>query len=249
MNEYVKLERKIHPKAVLNHPIKTSVWHYMDYWKFEKFLEKKSLYLCRADILQDKFEGTYSGAQIESINNFHRKHTDNKALKEEEIFRKNQRKKYFINCWSISEKDQDLMWKGYTNNIDGVAIKSTIERIQNNLNTNTYFHPLDLSEVNYYEQQEGKHIDYIDGFDAFINKDVYFELDKEIRILHWPNIDVSNSPKGEIMPVDLDILIDSIFLSPTFPKEKIKDVKDLIEKANLSSKPLRFSRYRREISI
>ena len=68
MSEYIHIQRDVHPDAKLPEDTQTIVCRYMDKWKFESLLKQRSLYLCRGDKLQDRFEGTYSRNQISEQN-------------------------------------------------------------------------------------------------------------------------------------------------------------------------------------
>ena len=64
MFELIKIPREPHPSCKLPENLDTPAWRYMDMDKFQSLLNEKALYLCRADRLQDWFEGTYSRHQI-----------------------------------------------------------------------------------------------------------------------------------------------------------------------------------------
>jgi hypothetical protein len=63
-SEYYRPTRDIHPNAQLPDDPETMVWRYMDWWKFEALVRNRALYLRRLDLVQDKFEGSYSAQQI-----------------------------------------------------------------------------------------------------------------------------------------------------------------------------------------
>jgi hypothetical protein len=70
MSEFIKLSREPNPSCILPENLDTPVWRYMDLDKFQSLLKEKALYLCRADRLQDRFEGTYSCRQIIGMQNW-----------------------------------------------------------------------------------------------------------------------------------------------------------------------------------
>ena len=45
----------------------TTIWRYMDFTKFVSLLDKKKLFLCRADKLEDSFEGSLPLDNVESL--------------------------------------------------------------------------------------------------------------------------------------------------------------------------------------
>jgi hypothetical protein len=49
-----------HPAFTAPSDIHTQIWRYMDFTQFVSILEQKALLFTRADLLEDKFEGTMS---------------------------------------------------------------------------------------------------------------------------------------------------------------------------------------------
>jgi hypothetical protein len=101
--------------------------------------------------------------------------------------------------------------------------------------------PLDVSMVSYVSHAEGEHIDYADGFDAFVSKDVHFELDREIRMLHWPNYQ-EPIPQEVFLPVDLRVLIERIVLHPQVATSPSSDIRELLRASGLSKVVVESSR-------
>jgi hypothetical protein len=60
IDDYIRFPRETDPACVLPENLDATVWRYMDGWKFESLFTDGKLYLCRADRLQDRFEGSYS---------------------------------------------------------------------------------------------------------------------------------------------------------------------------------------------
>jgi hypothetical protein len=147
MSEYYKPEREIAPFCELPENLDLAVWHYMDFWKFESLIKNRAIYLCRGDNLQDKFEGTYSRRQIQSMNEWFKDIDEPIRIELEENDRRKNRKKAFINCWCISDVDLDLMWKAYTTAKIGVALKSTIRKLESVCDSAIELWPLDICKV------------------------------------------------------------------------------------------------------
>jgi hypothetical protein len=101
----------------------------MDMDKFQSLLNEKALYLCRADRLQDRFEGTCSRRQILKEEDWLKKIGESYMIESEKEKRQKDRLKTYISCWCMSDCDLDLMWKGYIRNPPGIAIKSSVRRL------------------------------------------------------------------------------------------------------------------------
>jgi hypothetical protein len=227
MSEYYIPKREIAPYCELPENLDLAVWHYMDYWKFESLIEKRAIYLCRGDKLQDRFEGTYSKRQIQSMNGWFKNIGEPIRIELEEEERTKNRKKVFINCWCISDVDLDLMWKAYTRAEIGIALKSTIRRLQSACDAALELWPLDICQVKYFDHEKGQNINYCGVPNVFMHKDHHFRLDNEIRIIHWANY--STPPEHVDFPINLEAVIETIITRPGTTKNQLESVISLLQ--------------------
>lgn len=223
MSEYIHLARVPNPSCKLPDDLDTPVWRYMDMYKFQFLLEKKKLYLCRADLLQERFEGTYSRQQITGMNDWHKKIGVPGMSETERERRQKDRRTTYISSWCMSDCDLDLMWKGYVRNPPGIAIKSSVRRLKKICDAAIDYWPLDISEVTYFDHAEGEHINYFGAPTAFLYKDKHFSLDKELRIIHYPNI-LEPAPSHIFLGVDLNELIEEVVLQPKANEGSMREV-------------------------
>jgi hypothetical protein len=243
----MKINRDRHPKAKLPVDANIPVWRYMDKWKFEGLVKKKELYLCRGDLLQDKFEGTYSRAQLAEMNQWLTEKGYERQIEIEKQHRKMNRQRFYISSWCMSQYDLDLMWKAYTSDVDAIAIKSSISRLESVCDCAIEHWPLDISIVDYFGHAEGYMIDYFgDGFDAFVNKDYHFELDREIRLLHWRSYKPAQ-PEAVLLPVNLSTLIERVVLAPGATTADAEEIRRLLDYYGLSNAPVDSSRNDHEV--
>lgn len=245
MSEYINPIRVPNPSCKLPEDIDTPVWRYMDMYKFQSLLEDKKLYLCRADLLQERFEGTYSRQQITGMDDW-LTNIGATGMSETEIERRRKdRRTTYISSWCMSDCDLDLMWKGYVRNPPGVAIKSSIRRLIKICDKAIDHWPLDISAVNYFDHAEGEHINYFGTPTVFLYKDKHFSLDKELRIIHYPNI-VEPTPSHILLNVDLNDLIEEVVLQPKV-NEGLNSVRETLNKAGFEKIPVSASRDDREL--
>lgn len=247
----MNVPRDRHPKAKLPADRNITVWRYMDKWKFEYLIKNQKLYLCRGDRLQDKFEGTYSRAQLLDMDEWLVEIGYEKQRDIERKQRESNRQSYYISSWCMSPYDLDLMWKAYTKDVQAIAVKSTISRLEAICDSDRAieYDQLDISTVNYYGQAEGELIDYFaDGFDAFVNKDYHFALDHEVRVLYCGHYKPSQ-PEEVLLPVDLSTLIERVVLAPGAKSESAEETRSLLDDAGLNSIPVESSRDDRELGI
>jgi len=247
MCDYIKIPREIFPGCKLPENIDTPVWRYMDEEKFYWLLQKKEVYLCRGDLLQDRFEGSYSRQQILSINDWLKAIGEVKLIPQERERRIRDRKKTYISCWCVGDCDYDLMWKAYIRKNRGVVIKSSVRKLQSICDINTSHWPLDVSLVTYSDYKNGEIVNYIGAPDIFLKKDKHFMLDNELRIIHWPNI-TEPTPDYIGLPVEqLNNLIEQVLLQPKSNLDFLKSVKESLKRVGLEKIPVYYSRDDREL--
>lgn len=246
MSELIKLAREPNLSCKLPENLDNPVWRYMDIDKFNSLLRKKALYLCRADRLQDRFEGTYSRHQISAMEDWFKK-TDESYMSE--IERENRRKdrlRTYLSCWCMSDCDLDLMWKGYVRNPPGVAIRSSVRRLKEICDKAVSLWPIDISLVSYFDHAGGESINYFGTPTTFLYKDMHFRLDNEIRIIHHPTVSGS-TPTHVFLPVDLKELIECVVFQPRIKEITVNSIKGALIKSGLEETPVLASRDDREL--
>ena len=205
-------------------PEEAVLWRYMDFTKFVSILDRASLFFCRADKLGDPFEGSSSEANYDAI----RKIKDPSTV---DIWRqhapilKSMRGVCMVNCWHRSEYESDAMWKIYTGQNQGIAIRTDFASLSASFIGDE---PIFIGEVNYINYNT----DVIPDdwlLVPLLYKRNHFEHEREVRVLKDPQ-GMSNIPEnGEYSPVDLSVLIQEVFVSPLSPDwfaELVKSVSD-----------------------
>jgi len=165
----------------------------------------------------------------------------------EETDRRKIRQQTYISSWCIAASDFDLMWKAYIRNPPGIAIKSSVRRLQSVCDKAIDCWPLDLTLITYYDQAGGENIISSDRLTRFCYKDNHFHLDNEIRIIHWPNI-LLPSPDYVDLPVALDDVIVSVVMSPGADDKHMIEIKTMMDKLHLGDIPLEYSRDDRAVA-
>jgi hypothetical protein len=84
------------------------VRRFVDLAKFLDLLEKKQLWFCRADLLEDPREGRLTEFERMQIRKS-REDTEN-LIRRYESFRE----EFYVNCWYAGEDESMAMWKLYT---------------------------------------------------------------------------------------------------------------------------------------
>ena len=245
-DEYSKIPREVHAACKLPDNLDATVWRYMDFLKFESLLRESALYLCRADFLQDRFEGSYSRQQLLDMDAWLESLGYPEIIDTERQDRIRNRERTYISCWCVSNFDLDLMWKAYVRNPPGVALKSTVRQLQQVCEKAFDLRPLDISLVRYIDLAGGEFINYPGMPEVFFYKDTHFYLDNELRIVYWPSMNPP-TPTHVLLPVSLSDLIVSVVLAPGAPSEFVKKVREALDEVGLKTAPVEFSRDDRDL--
>ena len=214
----------------------TVVWKYLDLSKFLDLLLSQKLFMSRSDKFEDQYEGTFSEPTFEEIKKLSIDNPD--FLK----YYKIHREKVAISSWHINEYESFAMWQIFTQNSEGLAIQSTIGRLQEALAPEINFNQY-IGEVNYIDYKK-EHIPFDDLFFPFLFKRKSFQYEGEVRIL----TDIGDSSvkinEGLKINVDINALIEKIYIHPKsenwYKNLVIQLVKQLgfdftIEKSDLES--------------
>ncbi len=234
---------------------------YMDITKFISMLFKQSLFFCRVDKLEDKFEGTSHQTNFEErvravkqMQNSGRLPTswnDAKIRENQkgiETNEKLQRSLNCINCWNISNGESAALWKIYSNFSQGIMIQSSVLKLIGAFQNTEQ--ELGMSEVQYALYNETT-LPYGNSNYPFLYKQKAYNYEDEIRLLYsltdkaenwqydWTQEEVE---EGVYIKVDLEKLIDKIVLSPYSPKWFFELITDITKRYGLY-KPIEKSEF------
>ena len=181
-----------------------TIWRYLT---LEKFLDvvaygEPRLFLCRLDKLQDAYEKSLTINQMLWMDS-------NELTDKIQEFPKNYRKKIFINSWNISENELYSLWKTYVGeHFYGIAIKSTPQKIKESIeaipSNRSRKGIIYIDKVNY----DPKRIEEVDIHSFALKKEPYYKTEGEMRIY------TKSSGDKFFVPLDLNILIDEIVITP-----------------------------------
>jgi len=230
----------------------TIIWRFMDFTKFISLVSSGTLFFSRADKFEDPFEGAkglkknkdkWDKLYLEFFEQGYRnppegfdfnksddeiKKEAKRLLSELENGGKLDPQRTFINCWHENQYESEAMWKLYTKNMsEGIAIQTTYERLYKALKRNP---SISIGRV--------KYIDYDETFtgvnDAFWFKRKSFEHEKEIRALYK---DYNEKLElGKAIEVDVNVLIQKIYVSPTSQDWFFEVVRETMNKYEIKKK-------------
>ncbi len=214
----------------------TIVWKYLDLSKFLDLLMSEKLFMSRSDKFEDQYEGTFSEPTYEEIKKI--------AVNNPEFLQyyKSHREKVAVSSWHINEYESFAMWQIFTQNSEGLAIQSTVERLKKALDFEKN-HQQYIGEVNYIDYKK-EYIPFDDMFFPFLFKRKSFQYEREVRIIS--DVTQSNIKLNDGLKINVDInqLIEKIYIHPKsenwYKNLVIQLVKQLgfdftIEKSDLES--------------
>ena len=184
----------------------TIVWKYLDLSKFLDLLLSQKLFMSRSDKFEDQYEGTFSEPTYEEIKKL--------AINNPDFlnYYKTHREKVAISSWHINEYESFAMWQIFTQNSEGLAIQSTIGRLQKALEPEKNLKQY-IGQVNYIDYKK-EYIPFDDMFFPFLFKRKSFQYEREVRIISDTSDTKININDGIKINVDISQLIDKIYIHP-----------------------------------
>lgn len=233
---------KKHPCVERSRNENAKIWRYLDFTKFVSLLDRQALFFCRADKLSDPFEGSLSKANLElRRGNYERMPKPAQKIMDKRCnpSLKEMKKLTCINCWHINEYESAAMWKLCLKSEEGVAVQSTIKRLKEILNKVDEIVIGKVEYINYCD--EPVRVEH--PIFPFFDKRKSFEYERELRaviqslsVAFQDEIDKTEQEigDGKYVSVNLDVLIEKIFVSPKAPKWFAELVKSVVARYNVS---------------
>ena len=232
-------------------PSEAKLWRYMDFSKYVYLLSKRALFFSSTSKLEDVFEGAkgivsrkelwdkfYYSFFVSVIKNPPKGYDCDKTPEEIEqeasrlLEQMNSigimdRESVFVNCWHENLIESEAMWKLYSKDItNAICIQTTYQSLYYALDRNP---DISIGRVNY--------IDFSKRFAPFNGSYWYkrksFEHEKEVRaVIHSRETKAEN---GIVVPADINLLIENIYISPSAPKWFADVVSDINKKYKIKT--------------
>jgi hypothetical protein len=217
----------------------TPIWRYIDFAKFVDMLERSVLHFAQIDALGDPFEGIPSDATLDQIREMgeqlHQlliargvRDTNDEWPREPpgRMYRPH-RLSIYVNCWHLNEYESMAMWRLYCR--DEIAIRSSFSRLIESVRDVPQ--QITAGKVVYRDRRDRSQPEFPgDIIEAAFRKGMSYEHEREIRAM----ILVDARPPGQTAfsyeesdliqrkgynfgPVNLDVLIDTVYVAPGRP--------------------------------
>ena len=200
----------------------TIVWKYLDLSKFLDMLLSQQLFMSRSDKFEDQYEGTFSEPTFEEIKKIA---ANNPKFLD---YYKSHREKVVISSWHINEYESFAMWQIFTKNNEGLAIQSTIGRLKEALRPENRIEQY-IGNVNYIDYKK-EYIPFDDTFFPFLFKRKSFQYEREVRTISDVSAQNISVNEGLKINVDLNQLIEKIYIHPKSENWYKKLVIELVSK-------------------
>lgn len=236
----------------------STLWRYIDFTKFVSLLATQCLFFSSAALFKDPFEGAKGSADHEKkydesyINMLAHAFADREDFtgpvepSEEDWMtarkmhfemkdRKKESRYYtFLNCWHENAVESEGMWYLYSKDIsNAIAIKTTYQRLYESLGKDP---DIQIGRINYLDYDK----EYVDTNGEYWSKRISFAHEREVRVMKTDYEKKELRLKGLEVHVDLEKLIDSVFISPMADEWMLSLVRDVLTKYGID-KPVYYS--------
>jgi hypothetical protein len=234
--------------AIIDHPVfqqpdnpNIKIWRYVDFAKYVAMLQQKAVYFTRLDQFVDPYEGSLSKAAYESIKSQAEKGEAEGTIPEKWRGRyfdllmgnaRRARRSNYASCWHMGNEESEAMWRLYSTSGYAIAIQSEYSKLVNILPSHG-FTGCFVGMVRYVDH----HIEEIPTGNIFypiMHKRKSFEHEREVRAIIWrgdPGPDAAHLlddyPKGISIQIELENLIEKVYISPLAPEWFAKSVEDI----------------------
>lgn len=228
-----------HPEFVPPANRDAPIWRYHDLGKLLSLFDRSALFFSRLDKLDDPFEGYYTKSilsleksKLEDLPpELRAQIPDEKAFQNEVFLRrtirnfaKGQREVTFVNSWYCSQHESAAMWSLYLKTREGIAIRSSYNRLCESLRGYGDF-DVHIGMVKYIDYDQDS-IESGNVLAPIMHKRKSFELEKELRAVIWTmehgknDLGAGNKFKGSpglYVNVDVPTLVEGVYVAPTAP--------------------------------
>jgi hypothetical protein len=238
-------------------PADTIIWRYFPLERFVSLIERRKLFLSRAGRLKDDYEGATPILSEQKLMAWEEKYVSPEGRASYRENRRRAREIVVVNCWHMSEHEDVPMYDRYMELRRGLAVKSTVGRL------GASFAQRQNSNISSNEDIEIWRVHYID-YEAdlfppwnvlyhFVHKRLEYKAENEVRVValitdaaaataSLGGTDFEVNEAGLLLPVNVEALIDTIYIAPKAPADVKQTVRELLRRAGLESIPVRPSR-------
>lgn len=215
------------------------LWKYMDFTQFMFLVSERRLHFTRPDDFQDRFEGALPKSSIagRGVFTLHQKSDTNQSYSTKTVSTMSHeiiRGTCAISCWHANAYESEAMWKVYSAKGQGIAVRTTLARLQNAIDMTAI---LIVSGMVEYIDHATSDYKMKTGLDPLMLKRMSYKHETEFRLIAFPYSEARHTvialpmePDGLSPTVDLIQLIDAVYVEPTTPAWIFNFVKSVLRK-------------------
>ena len=182
------------------------VWHYMTLAKFVSLLDEQALFFCRLDRLGDEYEGALPRRWQREVRSPPREAAKAKRL----------RQSCYVNCWNMSDDENEALWRLYGTQEASIAIRTTYDQLVDVLRANDGVY---LGLITYvdYDKDKGR---MRSDLERVMHKRRAFRHEEEARFVKVLDGSLGRrpAPAGLYVSVALERLVHGIYIDPYAPE-------------------------------
>ena len=212
------------------------IWRYMSFSRFEQMINDSAIYLARIDQFADFTEGSFTHAMAKrSFDGLKASGVPDVVAYAPQKICAHHNNYWYASCWNANKVESNLFWRAYGSPKKDdkyqfkVAIKTTAKKLISSINQNINYQ-LYFGEINYIDfdkDDPSADSNYAHGYLHYKKKQEY-QSEHEIRLAIFDIKSIRGgvlsqmpaTPIGISIPVDLDILIDEIYVEAV-PKDQL----------------------------
>ena len=153
------------------------LWRYVNFNKFVSLLDKSALFFARVDKLEDPFEGSFPKGNVEVDPSSYSDPALADLYRSARHFVKDIRPFALVNCWHESPHESDAMWRLYSGEHEGIAIKTDFKSFSESFVGEEVVH---IGKVSYIDYDTDR-ISELNSLESFLRKRKSFEYENEVR--------------------------------------------------------------------
>lgn len=200
----------------------TIIWKYMSVSHFLFLITHSLLYFSRVDHLKDKAEIL--------VSNIEKQYWKDRFKSDLDSWIEKERKRVFINCWIKSEIEISTMWDAYASNGEGIAIKSTVNRLINSYQGEEHINILDVNYIDHKKESVHSYGECFNAHKFFSTKRILYWPENELRLI-FESQRVDQFESFQI-PIHLNTLIQELRIGPNVSREVFESIKKVVSTYN-----------------
>ncbi|MDQ8918338.1 hypothetical protein RFH39_08690 [Acinetobacter baumannii] len=220
----------------------------MDLTQLISMLSRESLFFCRSDLFEDKFEGSNSEVNIEIRKQIFEKFGESDIRQELKKEMHDQIKACtYICCWHLNDFESAAMWKIYGKTNSGIAIETDYSTLVRLLPENIHAGLIKYIDYNC------ERINDNNLFSFFMHKRKSFIHEQEVRLIFTDTTNLEqgsnyqDNAKGKEITIDLNEMIKTIHVAPTAEEWIYEAIKDVVKKYRIKAEVKQSELYSKQL--